>query len=212
MEVLAHLEESVVLLVHIVDELAAHSGTNHSIGKRDAVVTMAVGALVAASERLTPHVDADESSPEPWFQWLWQQAEVVLGHLGQCRHVDGFRRAVLPSDGWLAHKGSLRRRLGLGCRLGLCLCLRFRLRFWLGRSLCLGLGCRLRLCLRLGLWLLSGLSLLLCRLAFGLPVRRDDCLLVLTSVILCKLIKGVCHTVLGINTLLSRRHGADCVS
>mmetsp|Transcript_59265 Transcript_59265/g.183716 ORF Transcript_59265/g.183716 Transcript_59265/m.183716 type:complete len:558 (-) Transcript_59265:419-2092(-) len=78
-ELLSHLEELVVLVVHVMNQLAAHAGADHPVGNWDGVVAVAVGALVAAPVGLGAHVDAHERSLETWPCWLRQQAQVVLG-------------------------------------------------------------------------------------------------------------------------------------
>ena len=74
-EILADLKELVVLLAHIVDQLATHARIDHPIGHGDGIIPVAVVALVEASARLAANKDlawtlvlqADPTSPcSPW--------------------------------------------------------------------------------------------------------------------------------------------------
>jgi len=56
-KVLADLEEGVMLLVLVMDELAAHASVDHPVGEGNRVVAVAVAALVAAAVGLASHVD-----------------------------------------------------------------------------------------------------------------------------------------------------------
>ena len=45
----------------VVDELAAHAGADHAVGKGDGIVAVAVRALVRPAERLAADIDPNES-------------------------------------------------------------------------------------------------------------------------------------------------------
>jgi len=90
-----------MLLVHVVDQLAAHARLNDAIGKGHAVVAVTVGALVSAATRLAAHVDAREACVVPRLLRLWQQAHVVLDDLLQRGNVNGAIGEGLPGFGGL---------------------------------------------------------------------------------------------------------------
>mmetsp|Transcript_86238 Transcript_86238/g.244229 ORF Transcript_86238/g.244229 Transcript_86238/m.244229 type:complete len:238 (-) Transcript_86238:57-770(-) len=91
-EALAHIHELVVLLPDVVDQLAAHSSTDHAVGERDAVVAMAVAALVRAPVRLGAHVYLEQGALERGLLGLGLQPEVVLRDAGEARYVNGASR------------------------------------------------------------------------------------------------------------------------
>mmetsp|Transcript_44388 Transcript_44388/g.91767 ORF Transcript_44388/g.91767 Transcript_44388/m.91767 type:complete len:329 (-) Transcript_44388:26-1012(-) len=91
-----------MLLVHVVDQLAAHTGLDDAVGKSHAVVTMAVEALVGSTARLAAHVDAGQGRLEPGLPRLWEQPLVVLHHLGEGGDIHGTIREELPGLCWLA--------------------------------------------------------------------------------------------------------------
>merc|ERR550514_556655 len=87
-ELRANREELVVLLMQIVDRLAAHPGPDHTVHERNRVVAVAVAALVGAAVRRTAHVDLEERRLELRFLRLREHAHVVLGDHCQARQID----------------------------------------------------------------------------------------------------------------------------
>jgi hypothetical protein len=78
-EVFEDLKECVMLLVDVMQELAGHASIDDSICKRNAVITMAIRALVRAAKLLGPHVD-----------------------LNQCQEVRGMLRLLIQAFSALA--------------------------------------------------------------------------------------------------------------
>jgi len=95
-ELLSHLEELVVLVVHVMNQLAAHAGADHPVGNWDGVVAVAVGTLVAATEGLVAYVDANKRRLELRLAGLREQSQVVLCDLLQGRNVHGAGGVRLP--------------------------------------------------------------------------------------------------------------------
>ena len=64
------LEETVMLLVQVVDQLAGHASPNHAVGKGDGAVAMTVGTFVRAAEWLGAHVNLGGGSSEVGLRGL----------------------------------------------------------------------------------------------------------------------------------------------
>merc|ERR1719197_1635670 len=89
---LAHdLEEFVVLLVQIVDDLAAKPVHNHAVDEGLRVVAAAVGGLVGATVGLVAHVDLNVRQLEERNLRLRKETVHVLHHLGEGAGVDQLR-------------------------------------------------------------------------------------------------------------------------
>mmetsp|Transcript_84038 Transcript_84038/g.180153 ORF Transcript_84038/g.180153 Transcript_84038/m.180153 type:complete len:275 (-) Transcript_84038:109-933(-) len=63
-ELFTNLEELVVLIMDVVNKLTAHAGRDHTIGERDGIIAVAIGALVRATVGGGSHIDSNKRALE----------------------------------------------------------------------------------------------------------------------------------------------------
>ena len=76
-----------MLLVHVVDQLAAHARVDHAVREWNRVVAVPVAALVAPAVWSRPDVDPHKRRLELRLSRLRKQAQVVLRNLRQSRNL-----------------------------------------------------------------------------------------------------------------------------
>mmetsp|Transcript_88518 Transcript_88518/g.173100 ORF Transcript_88518/g.173100 Transcript_88518/m.173100 type:complete len:526 (+) Transcript_88518:60-1637(+) len=91
-EAFADLEELVVLVVRVVDQLAAHAGIDHSVGEGNRIIPVAIAAFVRAAIRLGADVNLAQGALVLRLRGLRQEPLVVLGHERQSAHIHGAGR------------------------------------------------------------------------------------------------------------------------
>mmetsp|Transcript_92209 Transcript_92209/g.238761 ORF Transcript_92209/g.238761 Transcript_92209/m.238761 type:complete len:246 (-) Transcript_92209:86-823(-) len=103
-ELLANIEKLLVLLVCVVNQLAAHARLDHAVREGDGIVAMAIGALVRTTIRLAAHIDLSKCTHKFRLRWLRQQAKIILGNPGNRCHADGGKgRSADDADCFLPH-------------------------------------------------------------------------------------------------------------
>mmetsp|Transcript_67028 Transcript_67028/g.145713 ORF Transcript_67028/g.145713 Transcript_67028/m.145713 type:complete len:566 (-) Transcript_67028:48-1745(-) len=116
-EALHDLEEFLVLAGHIVQQLAAHVGSDHAVGDGDAVVAVAAVALVGAAEGLRVDVDLHQGRLVLGVRGLRQEADIVdLCHLREAGDVHQGRVAASGAQGARGEAAGHQRACGQGHR------------------------------------------------------------------------------------------------
>mmetsp|Transcript_94739 Transcript_94739/g.240948 ORF Transcript_94739/g.240948 Transcript_94739/m.240948 type:complete len:536 (+) Transcript_94739:842-2449(+) len=100
LELLADLQERVMLLFDVVNELATHACVDHPVCDRDGVVAVAARALVRAPEGLAADIDLHQGCCRNRIDGLRKQPSVVLRNPRETRDVHGAgrREGLRPLD------------------------------------------------------------------------------------------------------------------
>mmetsp|Transcript_55498 Transcript_55498/g.149722 ORF Transcript_55498/g.149722 Transcript_55498/m.149722 type:complete len:266 (-) Transcript_55498:936-1733(-) len=100
LELLADLQERVMLLFDVMDELATHACVDHPVCDGDGVVAVAARALVRAPEGLAADIDLHQGSCRSRIDGLRKQPSVVLRNPRESRDVHGAgrREGLRPLD------------------------------------------------------------------------------------------------------------------